>query len=202
MTTIHFVRHAVHDLVAHVLVGRNPNVTLSAAGLRQAQALAARLVVETIDGVQSSPQTRARQTAEAIAAVHARHVEIIPELDELDMGGWTGRAFADLQDDPLWQRWNTERGTARPPGGESMSELQQRAVQHLQRVEASDPDGTIVMVSHAELIRAVALHCLGRPLEDYSRLSIDPASVTTIRLRSGRHEVIAINYFREEVVAA
>jgi broad specificity phosphatase PhoE len=202
VTTIHLVRHAVHDLVAHTLVGRSPAVALSAAGRRQAQSLAAHFAAKETACVQSSPQPRAAQTAQPIAAAHALRVEIAPDLDELDMGAWTGRTFADLQGDPLWHRWNAERGAARPPGGESMSELQHRALRHLQRGQTDHPDGAIVMVTHAELIRAVLLHCLGRPLDDYSRLTVDPASVTTIGLRPDNHHVIAVNRCVEEVVAA
>src|SRR3954464_15210746 len=120
MTTIHLVRHAPHDLMARVLVGRNDAVTLSAEGIRQAQCLAAHFASEKIDRVQSSPQLRARQTAQPLAAVQGLPVEIVSDVDELDVGAWPGRAFADLAADPLWHRWNTERGSCRPPGGESM----------------------------------------------------------------------------------
>jgi broad specificity phosphatase PhoE len=202
MTTIYLVRHAVHDLVTRVLVGRSEKVTLSATGFRQAQRLARHFAEKMIARVQSSPQPRARQTAQPIAALHGLPVEVVPDLDELDMGAWTGGAFQKLRDDPLWHRWNTQRERARPPAGESMSELQKRAVAHLRRVAADGRDCEVVMVTHAEAIRAVVLHCLDRSLDDFGRVTVDPASVTTIRVQPKGGDVVALNMCLQDGAAA
>jgi broad specificity phosphatase PhoE len=202
MTIIHLVRHAVHDLVAHVLVGRNQDVRLSATGLQQSRALAADFAAEAIACVQSSPQPRAWQTAQPIATSRGCAVEIVPALDELDMGAWTGRTFADLDGDPFWQQWNSARGNARPPDGESMGELQVRLLQHLRRTRQKHPDGRIVMVTHAEAIRAAVLHALAWPLDAFGRLQIDPASVTTLGSDGETFRALSINRSVGEVVAA
>src|SRR5258708_21857171 len=110
------VRHCHHDLIGRILVGRKPNVSLSAAGTRQAQRLATVLVRRGVADVKSSPQLRARQTAEPLAAMLGKPVEIIPEFDEADFGAWRGRAFDSLQDYFDWQRLRAVRGTCRAPG--------------------------------------------------------------------------------------
>lgn len=181
-TTVFLVRHALHGTVDQVLVGRLPGVMLSERGRRQAQRLAAWFAGQEIGLVQASPRERARETAAAIADVHAVPCEIAPALDEIDLGEWTGRRFADLAADPRWQDWNTARSLTRPPGGESMGEVQARIVDHIERIRSRLCDGRAVLVSHGDVIKAALLHFLGRPVEAYHELDVAPASVSAIEL--------------------
>ena len=111
-TTVYLVRHAAHELVDRALVGRNAAVNLSAAGFAQARALGRYFAAKKVAAVQTSPQPRARQTADAIALGAGLSSEIACNLNELDMGEWTGRSFAELERDPRWRAWNERRGLA------------------------------------------------------------------------------------------
>lgn len=190
---IYLVRHATHALVARVLVGRMAGVRLGEEGLRQAELLAGRLARQPIDTVQSSPRERAMETAAVIAKEHALEVEIVPELDEGDFGAWTGQCFEDLAFDDRWNAWNCARSHARPPGGESMRELQERITGHLLRSARAKGCGSLVMVTHAEVIRAALLGLLGWSLDDYASLEIAPASVSVLEANGAGLRVIAIN---------
>ncbi|MFW6076611.1 MAG: histidine phosphatase family protein, partial [Hyphomicrobiales bacterium] len=152
------VRHARHSLVDHVLVGRKPGVGLSAGGRREAAQLAARFAGRSIARVQSSPRRRARETAAPLADALGLEVEIVPGLDEIDFGQWTGRCFDELAPDPRWQAWNGARSMARPPGGESMIEAQARVVGHIEQLGCTLDGGNAVLVSHCDVIRAALLH--------------------------------------------
>jgi len=189
----YLVRHAVHALVDAVLVGRLPGVGLSPLGQDQARKLGQRFANEGITAVQSSPRERARQTAEAIAEAARVPVKIVPHLDEIDAGAWTGRSFEALRSDPSWLTWNSDRDTARPPNGESMYELQQRIVTYLQKLSFSRPHARCVLVTHAEVIRAALLHLLGRPLKSFATLEIAPASVSAVQFDNGRTRLISVN---------
>src|SRR3954468_15532133 len=155
MTVFSLIRHGSHDVVDHILVGRTPGVRLNSDGRNQARLIADRLRHEHIDLVQSSPQVRAQETVEPAARSLGLPIDVCPEIDELDAGEWTGRSFAALGRDPLWSLWNTKRGTARPPNGETMLEVQMRAVDHLRRVASSLPAARVALCSHAEVIRAL-----------------------------------------------
>ena len=192
-TTLFLIRHAAHAVVDRVLVGRTPDVGLSIAGRRQAAHLAAHFAQERIAQVQSSPQLRARQTAAPLAQALSVKLEIVPAVDELDTGQWTGRSFEELEAEPRWQQWNAQRGVARVPGGESMGELQQRVVAHLRELAANSPGQNIAIVSHAEPIRATVLYCRGIPLDDFATVAIAPASVTRICFGKDRAIVIGEN---------
>src|SRR3954452_10074827 len=128
---IYLVRHASHPLLGRVLCGRSVDIGLGAEGRRQARALADRLASERIDLIQCSPRRRARETAEEIGVAIGRLPEIAPALDEHDPGEWAGLTFDALTRDPRWQTWNEHRGSARPPQGESMREVQQRVLDHI-----------------------------------------------------------------------
>lgn len=188
---IHLVRHGHHALVDRVLCGRMPGVQLDELGCEQMANTAETLRQYRCSAVQSSPQRRALQSAAIIANRCDCAVEIAPGFDELDMGGWTGAAFADLAWDKRWRKWNERRGSARPPGGESMALLQRRVIEHLEQLKGQG--GTIVIVSHAEPIRAAVMFYLGIPLDRFHSVAIDPASISTIRLEGSRRIVSCVN---------
>ena len=180
MTTFYLVRHAAHDLVERVLAGRKLDVALNAHGHRQAEALARQLAQEPITHVISSPRKRARQTAEPIAQAHGLSLGIAAQIDEHDAGLWAGQEFEMLKRDPRWRLWNEHRGEVRPPAGESMRELQIRVVGYIDRLAARFPAGSIVLVAHAEPIRAALLHERGLPLGAFMQVEVPPASITTL----------------------
>ena len=180
MTVFHLVRHATHDLIGRVLAGRKVDVGLNLEGLRQANLAAEQLASEPVAQVISSPRRRARQTAEPIAAAHGLSLGIAPQIDEHDAGLWAGQEFETLERDPCWALWNEKRTEVRPAAGESMHELQVRIVSYLDRLTARYPNETIVLVSHAEPIRAALLHQRGIPLSDWMQVEVPLASVTTV----------------------
>ena len=198
MTTFFLVRHAAHALLDDVLTGRRTSVGLSDAGSYQARLVARRLSSESLTEVQSSPQPRARETAAPIAQQFSLPIEITSAIDEIEYGEWTGRRFAALASDPLWTTWNTSRENARPPAGESIGEVRDRVLCHFERAYAAAPDARVVMVSHAEVIRTVALHVLGFSADEYQRLEIAPASITTIEMGPAGPALVSLN----EVVTA
>ncbi|WP_375408815.1 histidine phosphatase family protein [uncultured Methylobacterium sp.] len=188
MSRVHLVRHASHGRLHKVLCGRMPGVALSEEGRIEAAALAARLRHTGVTAVLSSPRERALETAAPIAEALGLGVTVAEELDEIDFGAWTGRSFTELEADPLWTTWNTERAASRPPGGEGMGEAGARALGLLARLE-----GTSVAVSHGDVIRAVVLGILHLSPDAYDRLEVGPASVTTLDLWTGGGRLAALN---------
>jgi probable phosphoglycerate mutase len=191
--TFFLVRHAVHPGVGKVLAGRMPGVNLCEEGCTQANRLASHLTRQAITAVQSSPRERAMQTATPIARMAGLPLQVIDDLDELDTGEWTGCRFAALRDDPRWQLWNTKRAETRPPGGESMQSLQGRTLAHVEDLCAEQPYGRIVLVSHAEPIRSLLLHCLGKQLNDFAQVDVAPAAISTVVADGHDWRVLALN---------
>lgn len=179
MKTVHLVRHGHHALLGAVLCGRMPGIALDELGRREMEIRAER-IIPVPTALQASPQQRTLQSAAILGRHLGLAVEIVAAFDEIDMGDWTGRSFDDLDKDPAWQRWNSQRGNSRPPNGESMHGLQQRVVRHLERIREDSCDGAILIMSHAEPIRAALLHYANIPLDDFFSIDVAPASISTI----------------------
>jgi probable phosphoglycerate mutase len=169
-------------------------VHLNARGERQAAGLADRLASLDIRAVFSSPLERAIETAAPIAACHDMQVRVCEELNEIDFGQWTGRNFQELSVMPAWRAFNAFRSSIRIPGGESMVEVQERAVTFLQDL-STDPNGDIVaLVSHGDVIKAALCHYAGISLDLLLRLSIDPCSVSSISVTEREAKILCMNY--------
>lgn len=188
------IRHAAHEQVGTVLSGRTPDLALSGEGRAQAVALAARLADLRLDALQASPVQRAQETALALAAPHAGLVvETVAALDEVDFGTWQGRAFAELADDPLWQEWNSARGGAAAPGGETMAAAQERAWTHVVETALARPGARLAMVSHCDVIRSLVARVLGLPLDRLLAFEVDPASITRIEVGDWGARLLSLN---------
>jgi len=166
--------------MGRVLLGRGVDSPLDERGEGQARVVAKRLLAFPDLVVESSPRRRARHTAGIIAAQSDTVVRIAPQMDEVDFGSWSGQSFEALASDPLWQRWNKYRGVARTPAGDSIRDVQARALAHFRKLEHTVGDKTIAIVTHAEVIRAVVLLALQAPIDDYHRFEIGPASLTRL----------------------
>lgn len=175
---------------------------LTPAGERQATGLAERLSCVRLDAVHTSPRERARRTAESIAARTAAPLEVIDALDEIDYGDWTGAEFDALEGDPLWRRWNALRGSATPPGGESMAVAQARVVAHAEAIARDRPGAQVAVVSHCDILRALVAHYLGLPLDNLLRFDIDTASISRIEIGAWGGRVLGLNEAVERAAGA
>jgi broad specificity phosphatase PhoE len=189
--TIHLVRHGAHAEAGRVLTGRGGDHGLVGIGQIQAAWAAERL--RDVALVQTSPQRRTRETAQVIAAAFGHTPEVVDALDELNFGNWTGRVIAELDGDPDWERWNTERSTAQAPGGERMAEAVARATAHLGRLGQREWPGAIVCVSHSDIIRGIVAHHLGLSLDRILSFDVDPGSITTLVVGDWGGRLLSLN---------
>jgi probable phosphoglycerate mutase len=123
---------------------------LNAAGLEQAEALAARLADEPIAAVYSSDLARAHETARVVARRLGLDVVAIPALRERGVGSWEG-----LQDVEVDRRFP---GVHSPPDGETGDAMKRRVLESLEAIAASHPGRTVLVISHGGPIKAALRH--------------------------------------------
>lgn len=193
MTVFHLVRHGDHKLQGRLVAGRTTGIGLSLTGRAEIAAVAERLTAEKIDAIYASPLDRTRETAEIIAARFDLPVVIREDAIEVDFGDWTGLTFDQVRTDERWRPWQTCRSVATIPGGESWRHVQDRVVAALFDLRRAHPDGTVVVVSHGDVIRAALLFVLGMPLDFYSRIEVATASISTVAITDAALRVTAIN---------
>jgi len=175
-------RHGETELNSSERYWGRTDVTLSAAGLRQAERLRDRLATEKLNAVYSSDLRRASLTADTIASRHKLEVIICPELREIDFGqleGLTfdqiGRLYPDVT--RLWMERSPE---LKYPSGESIYQLNNRVSDFMRRLEKHANEETILIVAHSGVLRTLACQLLGIELQHRWQIRLDLASLTVI----------------------
>ena len=194
MTTFFLLRHAAHDNVGGYLAGRTPGVVLGTSGLAQAERLGRRMRRERFSAIYASPRERTQQTAQAVArACGIAEVRTEAALDEIDFGTWSGRDFPDLNADWEWRRWNSVRSIAKTPSGETVLDVQHRVIGLMARLAAEDSDGSLALVTHADVIKIAVAYYLGLGLDSWNRFDVEPASITTIHVEPWNARLLGLN---------
>lgn len=195
LTQLLLIRHAENDFVrSGKLAGWTPDIHLNDEGKRQAEALGQRLAAAKLQAVYSSPLERAVETAQAIAQHHSGldfHIE--EDIGEAHYGQWTGRPLRQLARTRLWQIVQRCPSQARFPEGESIREMQVRAVGAIERIIERHSTGEVVVVSHADVIKAVVAYYAGMPLDMFQRIVIAPASISIIGVQKMGVSIIRLN---------
>jgi broad specificity phosphatase PhoE len=158
------------------------DIGLSPRGMRQAEAVAARLASVPIGAVLSSDLARAWETALPIAAAHRLTVTPTPALRERHLGAFQGLTFADIMAryPDAWEE--VFRGDGRPPGGETRSELSGRVRRFVGELLAAPPAETVVLVGHGGSLRALFAELFGLPPEAAWRFRVDNGALTVFDL--------------------
>ncbi len=197
MTTVLLVRHGLTATTGHVLTGWTPGIPLDDRGQAQAVALAARLAPLRLDAIVSSPLERCQQTAAAIAGGRdGQQVITDDRVGECRYGDWTGRPLRKLARERLWRvvQAHPSAVTFPGPGGESMPDVQHRAVAAVRDWNTRlGQDATYLICSHGDVIKAIVADSLGLHLDQYQRIQADPCSLTVIRYTPLRPFLVRMN---------
>ncbi|MBB5135866.1 putative phosphoglycerate mutase [Thermocatellispora tengchongensis] len=195
MTTLILARHGLTALTGPVLAGWTPGVHLSEEGARQAKALAERLAPLDLDAIVTSPLERCRETAGAVAEGRpGAEVVVDDRFGECRYGEWTGRPLKELAEEPLWRVVQAHPSAAVFPGGESLTDVQHRAVGAVREWNAKlGPKGVYLVCSHGDVIKAIVADAMGLHLDQFQRITADPASLTAIRYTPLRPFVLRLN---------
>jgi probable phosphoglycerate mutase len=180
-TVVIFVRHGQTPSTGKVLPGRAPGLALADTGNAQAQAVADHLrESKNVAAIYASPLQRTRETAAPIGKALGMKVEREKGLLECDFGEWTGQSLAKLRKLPEWKAVQRNPSGFRFPGGESFAEMATRMSTTVDKFRTAHPGKTVIAVSHADPIKAVAATALGVPLDLFQRIDISPCSMTVI----------------------
>lgn len=187
MTTLFLVRHGRSTAnTSGVLAGHTPGVVLDDIGVEQARALTSRFEGVRLAAIFTSPLERCRQTAAALTGLpDAPAVEADARFIECDYGQWTGRTLKDLETEPLWEDIRLRPSKVTFPGGESLAAFQSRVAQGVADLQAKvttqhGEHAAWVVVSHADVIKAILADALALDFDKFQRILVDPASVSVI----------------------
>jgi probable phosphoglycerate mutase len=193
MTLLLLIRHGHTPTAGKVLTGWERGVHLTDPGREQADSLVGRLEGLRIEAIYSSPLERCRETAAPLSRARGLPVRPRRDLIEVGYGDWTGRSIRQLARTRLWRSVQSTPSAVRFPGGESLVEVQARAVREVRRIAERHPDSTVAVVTHADVVRLLLAHFAGLHLDLYQRLEVEPVSISAVVLRDGSVRVLKVN---------
>jgi alpha-ribazole phosphatase/probable phosphoglycerate mutase len=168
------------------------DVPLSVLGERQCAAQAARLRAVELAAVFSSDLTRARHSAQILAAPHGLTPTALPALREMAMGRWDGLTAAEIRarEPEAFADWMARVGEFPFPEGESVPDLAARAVPVFEAIAREHAGRAVAIVAHGGTNRALLCHVFGLPLgrllafgQDYGALTVLEAGAQGWALR-------------------
>jgi broad specificity phosphatase PhoE len=165
VTTLLLVRHGETDWNRDGRWQGHSDTHLNDAGREQARQVAADL--GHVDAIYASDLTRARETAEIIAADLGLEVRTDARLRERSFGAWEGLSMPEIEEqfgDAL-ARWRLGDG----PGADDAEPFEafaERVREFVEEILARHPDEAVLVVSHGGSIRVI--HALASGL-DYVR---------------------------------
>jgi broad specificity phosphatase PhoE len=169
--------------IAGLAQGHNDEAELTERGLRQAADAAAQFGYRPVRAIYASDLRRAQQTAAAFAAVLGLPVYADTRLRERSLGDLEGTAhkvigpsatgLADgLVVDP----------DVRPPGGESVRDLYQRAAEFCHDLAAGlrEGGGDVLVIAHGGTVRVIDAYLNGVTVDQMAWRPVDNATIVRI----------------------
>lgn len=174
--TVYLIRHGkpVYPQNSSCCIGQT-DLPLSPLGKMQAVLLNAQLSGEPLQGIFSSPLSRARETALILAGDSSIPVTITHDLQERYMGEWDGLPFSMIRTE--WPELYEKRGTDPDlpiPGAEPVQESLIRFQSAIQSILAAS-EGNIAVVAHTDVISSFAAAYAGAhgiPFEQRTQLRL------------------------------
>jgi broad specificity phosphatase PhoE len=141
------------------------DVALSDDGRAQMRAASRLLAREVFDVVVASPLRRSWEAARIVAG--GAPVRLEPGFREIHFGRWEGLTADEIEsaDPVLYRDWKARAPGFEFPSGELRGAFRERVLAGLARLEQAGAANALLVV-HKGVIRTIAEHLLGAPLED------------------------------------
>ncbi|HEV2402695.1 MAG TPA: alpha-ribazole phosphatase [Candidatus Saccharimonadales bacterium] len=141
------------------------------------------------NAIVSSPLGRCKRLAEDLAI---GDLVFDNRLLEFNFGDWEQKTWEQIGEGNIRQ-WADHLDAYHCPNGESYADLRKRTVSFWKDSIAQYPGKTILVVTHAGVIRCLLASALDMPLHNAFRLQIDYGSLSAITLANGQPRVLFTN---------
>jgi broad specificity phosphatase PhoE len=141
---------------------------LTDRGVAQARELARALQADDVAAVFTSDLGRAMTTAQEVAKPHG--LAVIPDrrLREINVGMWTGKNGAEIDAEFPGARaqWTYAPAMHHHPGGETLAQVQARALDFVAEAMPDYLGRTVVVIGHGAANQTLLIEAVGRPVTD------------------------------------
>jgi broad specificity phosphatase PhoE len=195
MTSIYLVRHGQTAWNKEEIFRGRTDVPLDETGLKQAELAGEFFTGMKIEGIYSSPLSRAFQTAEKIAQFLHLKVQSLDGLIDMSFGNWEGRSLREVRemDRERYRQWREEPHLIRLPGGEGLDEVRIRVMTAMEEVIKKNPEGNIIFVSHRVVNKVLICAVLGLDNSHFWQIGQDTTAINLIQYQRGRYVLSLMN---------
>ena len=193
---VYLIRHGITiGNVEKRYIGLRSDQPLCDEGIKAAEELRSGIPASFYKRVQkyySGPMLRARETARIL--FDNREVNIIDEFTETDFGYFEGKNYADLNGDPVYQKWIDSNGEDPIPGAEKREDLIKRSMNGLVKALGDmTKDECIAIVCHGGNIMGLLSHLTGENYFDFMTKNLDS---WVLDLETDGKNIVATTYDR------
>lgn len=178
---IYLVRHGqTIENARKILMGHRPG-HLTRQGIRQAKLLGQQLDGQKFDTIYCSDLKRAKDTLKIILKyIPKTPIIYTRDLRETNLGAWQGKMWGKLSFKDLPGNFMTKK----PPGGESLQDLQNRISKFLNSIKKKHPNNKILIISHNAAIRMFLAIIKKKHIRDIFHL-VDPQNTSVCEITIG-----------------
>jgi len=168
-TALWLIRHGETEWSASGRHTGRTDLDLTEQGVAEALALGEMLAGIAPALTLVSPRTRARRTAELAGFPDAA---VCPDLAEWDYGDYEGMTSKQIRE--ISPNWTIFRGDV--PGGETATQVQERADRVLDQARAALPGGPVLLFGHGHINRVLAARWIDEPVMSGEHLALGTAA--------------------------
>ncbi len=193
MPRIILVRHGKTVWNAEGRYQGKMDIPLNEEGREQARRVGEALKDFPIKAVFSSPLSRCIDTAREIARHHGLEVQSEEGFKEIDHGEWEGMLASEVEEryPELLKLWRTKPAEVQMPGGESLKDVYDRAVEAFEKVVSRfSPEDLIVIVGHDATNKVIMCHLLETDLNKFWAFKQANCGITVLEYEPGNRHVV------------
>lgn len=181
MTAIYVLRHPQTTWNAEQRYQGRLESPISAEGRVQSRLAARAFAGSTLVAVYSSPLVRALYLARELAQAADSPLVLDHRLTEIAQTPWEGLYLCEIRDRyaDLHARWYSCPDQVHFPDGESLVDVQNRALSALADIYAAHPGCNVAVVTHSVVIQSLAAAALNLDLRHIHRIAVHNAGTTT-----------------------
>ncbi len=186
MTTLFLVRHGRTGWNKEQIFRGTKDVPLDEVGRAEVLLVGGRLKGEEIRAVYSSPLSRAKETAEAIAGFYNVEVQCLEGLTDLHFGEWEGLSLKEVQKQypDLYQEWLKTPHQVCFPGGEGLAAVSSRAMKAVEDIIKRHPQEAVALVSHRVVLKVLICALLGLDNSHFWNIAQDTTAINCFHHRN------------------
>jgi len=195
MTQIILVRHGQTPWNKDKIFRGSKDILLNDQGQEEAPLAGEWLKGETIHGAYTSPLSRSRDTALAIAGHHGLQAQDLPGLSDLCYGDWEGLPLTEVKVKyaDLYRQWETAPHIVSFPNGETLEVLRIRALAAVEGVVQRHPNQTVLLAAHRAVNKVLIAAFIGLDNSHFWRIGQDTTAINRFRRVGDVWYIMSVN---------